>query len=506
MPNQFETAFDQLTAHFRETALLSSIEGLLGWDERTGLPPEAGAYRAEQITLLSGMIHSRVSDPRVGQWLDQLADSPLAEDPHSDAGATIRCLRRRYERKTKLSKQLVEQLARTSVLGQQAWVEARKQSDFGILQPLLERTIALKREEAAAIGYEEHPYDALLDDYEPDERTENVARVLGALRDELVPLVEAIKQSDVEAPVKIVCRRYPIEAQRSFSEEVARQIGFQFERGRLDVTEHPFCGGAGPNDTRITTRYDARLFNSAFFSVLHEAGHGIYEQGLRTEWFGLPPGNSVSLGIHESQSRLWENQVGRSRSFWERFFPDAQRAFPDALADASLDAFYFAVNDVRPSLIRVEADEATYNLHILIRFELEQALLNDELSVADLPAAWNEKYRDYLGVTPSSDTEGMLQDIHWPAGLVGYFPTYSLGNLYSAQFYEAADQALGGLDEQLRRGEFQPLREWLRANIHTHGQCYRAGDLVLRATGRPLSHDALMRYLRVKLGPLYGLG
>ena len=235
------------------------------------------------------------------------------------------------------------------------------------------------------------------------------------------------------------------------------------------MTTHPFCTGLGPHDCRITTRYDERHFPGAFFGILHEAGHGIYDQGLPPEQFGLPPGDAVSLGIHESQSRMWENLVGRSRAFWEYFYPQAQAAFPESLGDVSLDDFYFAINDVRPSLIRVEADEATYNLHILIRFELEQALLDDELRVADLPAAWNEKYRQYLGITPPNDADGVLQDIHWSAGLVGYFPTYSLGNLYAAQFFAKADHDLGGLHGQFAHGEFQPLRDWLREQIHRHG-------------------------------------
>ena len=271
------------------------------------------------------------------------------------------------------------------------------------------------------------------------------------------------------------------------------------------MTAHPFCSGLGPDDCRITTRFDEQFFPTAFFGILHEAGHGIYDQGLRTDLYGLPPSEAISLGIHESQSRMWENLVARSKPFWRHFYPAAQKAFPAALKDVPLDGFYFAVNDVRPSLIRVEADEATYNLHILIRFELEQALLLDDLQVADLPGAWNEKYRQYLGVTPPSDADGVLQDIHWSAGLVGYFPTYSLGNLYAAQFFQQADADLGGLDAQFARGEFAPLAGWLREKIHQTGQRFTAAELVRRVTGKPLSHQALIEHLRGKLGPLYGL-
>ena len=498
--------YELLCDHARETAMLVSIEELLGWDERIGLPPAAGEYRAEQMTYLAGMAHKRQTDPKIGEWLETLAESPLSEDPHSDSGATIRQLRRNYEKKIKLPQSLVEELTRTAVLGQQAWTKARENDDFARFQPLLEKMISLKQQEAEALGYAESPYDALLDEYEPDELTSNVSRVLADLRDQLVPLVGAIGQSDRKAKVDILARSFPIDSQESFGREIAARVGFDFNRGRLDVTHHPFCSGMGPNDTRITTRYDEHHFNSALFSILHEAGHGIYDQGLRTEMYGLPPGEAISLGIHESQSRLWENLVGRSHPFWERFYVDAQKAFSLALGDVPLDDFYFAINDVRPSLIRVEADEATYNLHILVRFELEQDLVGGNLLVADLPGAWKDKYREYLGIEPPNDADGVLQDIHWSAGLVGYFPTYSLGNLYASQMFEAAEAELGDLAGDFRRGRFEPLREWLGAKVHQVGQCYSAAELIERVTGKPLSHDALMRHLRGKLEPLYGLG
>jgi len=374
-----------------------------------------------------------------------------------------------------------------------------------LLQPLLGKTFDLKRAQAEALGYEECPYDALLDDFEPGELTSNVGRVLADLRQALVPLVGAIADSRRRPDVSILSRRYPIEMQEWFSRDAAAKIGFDFCRGRLDVTAHPFCTGLGPHDCRITTRYDEHFFNTAFFGTLHEAGHGIYDQGLRTEWYGLPPAEAISLGIHESQSRLWENLVGRSRAFWQYFFPAAQQAFPAALGDEALDPFYFAINDVRPSLIRVEADEATYNLHILIRFELERALLAGHLPIDELPGAWNDKYVQYLGIRPANDAEGVLQDIHWSAGLVGYFPTYSLGNLYASQFFAQAEADTGALAPQFAQGEFEPLRHWLREKIHARGQCYSAAELVLRTTKKPLSHAPLMAHLRHKLAPLYGL-
>ncbi|MDX1945283.1 MAG: carboxypeptidase M32 [Pirellulaceae bacterium] len=499
------SSLDELRQLARQAALLESIESALGWDERTYMPPAAGEYRAEQMTYIAGLVHQRRTDPRIGQLLGELATSPLAADKHGDAATTIRELRRDYDKHVKLPQSLVEEMTRASVLGQQAWVLARQNNDFASFAPHVERLFRLKRQQAECLGYAGHPYDALLDDYEPGAKTTEVAQVLADLRAELVPLVRAIMESGRRAPVEIVGRNYPAAAQEAFGKAAAAAIGFDFSRGRLDVTHHPFCSSIGPHDCRITTRYDEKFFNSAFFGILHEAGHGIYDQGLRTEQFGLPPGTYLSLGIHESQSRMWENLVGRSEPFWRHFFPQLQAAFPAAVANVALADFHFAINHVEPSLIRVEADEATYNLHIIVRFELEQALLTGDLPVADLPAAWRDKYREYLGIEPPHDKDGCLQDIHWSAGLIGYFPTYSLGNLYAAQLFEQADRDLGGLAEQFARGEFVPLKKWLNRQIHERGRCYSPAELAKLITGQPLSHAPLVRHLRGKFGPLYGI-
>jgi carboxypeptidase Taq len=498
------SSYDILCRLTRETALLQSIEALIGWDERTYMPPAAGEYRAEQMTYLSGVIHQRRTDKHIGELLGELATSPLTRDKHSDEATTIRQLQRDYDKQVKLPQALVEELTRASVLGQQAWVEARKNNDFPAFAPHIKKLFDLKRQQAEALGYQANSYDALLDDFEPDALTADVARVLADLRKELVLLVQAIQQAKQRPDASILTREYPAAAQEAFGKAAAAAVGFDFNRGRLDVTHHPFCSGMGPHDCRITTRYDEHFFPSALFGTLHEAGHGIYDQGLRPELYGLPPGMYVSLGIHESQSRMWENLVGRSRAFWQHFFPKFRETFPSA-RDVSLNDFYFAINGVQPSLIRVEADEATYNLHIIVRFELEQALLSGDLPVNDLPGAWREKYREYLGVEPADDADGCLQDIHWSAGLIGYFPTYSLGNLYAAQFFEQADKDLGGLAAQFSCGDFMPLKEWLQRNIHHRGQCYTATELVQLVTGKPLSHAPLIRHLRGKLEPLYGL-
>lgn len=497
-------SYQQLLAHTRETAILGSVLNVLEWDERTYMPPAGGEYRAEQSAYLAGLIHQRRTAPQIGEWLAELADSPLAADAQSDSGCVIRQLQKQYAKKQKLPQSLVEELTRTGSLAQHAWEAARKADDFKAFEPHLAKMIELKRAEAAAYGYDSTPYDPLLDDFEPGETTANVTRVLGALRDQLTPIVHAIAESSRRAPSDILERNYPRDAQAKFGQLAAAAIGFDFNAGRLDTTAHPFCAGVGPRDVRLTTRYNEQQFEGGLFSILHEAGHGIYDQGLPAEHYGLPTGEAISLGIHESQSRMWENLVGRSRAFWDYFYPQTQAAFPAALGSVSLDDFYFAINESKPSLIRTESDEATYNLHVIVRFELEQALLTGDLPVTELPAAWNAKYRQYLGIEPPSAANGVLQDVHWSAGLFGYFPTYALGNLYAAQFFEQAQRDLGDLNAQFRRGEFLLLREWLRAHIHSVGQRYSAAELVQRVTGSPLCHDALVRHLRTKFGTLYG--
>ena len=497
------SALQNIVQHARETTLLQTINAAIEWDERTYLPAAAGPYRAEQLTYLAGLIHQRQTDPRLGDWLEEAEREIGDDDPHSDRSTTIRMLGRDYEKRTKLPRQLVEALAKNSVEGQQAWVEARKEKSFSTLRPFLDRMVELKREQARATGFAECMYDALLDDYEPEEKTSCVRAVFASLRDELVPLLQSVLDSGYQVPVDMLHRQFPIAAQKEMGRLAAARIGFDFQRGRLDVTDHPFCTEFGPHDCRITTRYDERFFPSALFGTLHEAGHGIYEQGLRGEHYGLPPGRFVSMSIHESQSRLWENLVGRSHAFWIYFFPVAQQLFPAALGNVDVAAFLQAINEVKPSLIRVEADEVTYNLHVIIRFELEQELIEGTLPVADLPAAWNARYEELLGITPPDDGDGVLQDIHWSAGYVGYFPTYALGNLYAAQFLEQARRDLGDLEGQMQRGEFEPLRTWLATNIHQCGQCYSPAELVLKVTGKPLTQTPLISHLKQKLSDVY---
>lgn len=501
-----EQLYEELVTQLRQTERLKSCAHVLGWDEQTYLPPKGGEHRAEQLALLAGLIHERGTSPRLGELLEQLAGAGAQEENGSPRAANIREARRKFDRATKLPRKLVEELSRTTTLAQQAWVKARKNKSFPEFRPWLEKVVALKREEAEAIGSATgEKYDALLDDYEPGATSAQVAAVFDPLRERLVELVQAIRNSGRTPDISILTREYPIDAQRVFGVEAATAIGFDFEAGRLDEAAHPFCSGIGPGDCRLTTRYNDHHFPGAFFGTLHEAGHGIYEQGLPAEHYGTPAGEAASLGIHESQSRMWENLVGRSRSFWRHFFPIAQQQFPAALRDVDLDAFHAAVNDVRPSWIRVEADEVTYNLHIMLRFDLERALLRGDLQPADMPGVWNETFQSYFGMTPPDDTLGCLQDIHWSGGMIGYFPTYALGNLYAAQLFDKARGDVGDLDAMFARGEFQPLKEWLNTNIHRRGLCNRAADLVELVTGEALSAEPLLTHLHGRFGPLYGL-
>jgi carboxypeptidase Taq len=499
-------SYDALIAELRELALIESITSVLGWDEQTHLPPKGADHRANQISYLAAMRHRRFTSPRIGELLSAVESSDLMNDTEGDAAVNVRETRRNYDKARKLPESLVQEMSRHSVLSQQAWTEARKRADYTAFAPWLTKTLDLKTQEAKCLGFVKHPYDALLDQYEPNDTTADIARVFEQLRGPLVDLIRRVRESRRPAPpVQILERSFPAAAQETFARDAATAIGFDFDAGRLDVSVHPFCSELGPRDVRITTRYDEHQFNDAFFGVMHETGHGLYDMGLPAEHYGTPRGSFISMGIHESQSRMWENLVGRSRSFWSLFLPKARGAFSGALSGVSDDDWYRAINDIRPSMIRVEADEATYNLHILLRFELEQAMMSGDLGVSDLPGAWNERMQSYLGLTPPDAAKGVLQDIHWAFGGIGYFPTYTLGNLYAAQFFEQARTDLGDLDAQFTRGEFRPLLDWLRAKIHTHGQRYRARDLVRRVTGRDLTAQPLLDHLNRKAAEVYGV-
>jgi carboxypeptidase Taq len=502
------TAYNELIRLWHRQSLLASCSALLGWDEQTYMPKGGVEHRGRQMALLAGLHHDQVTDPRVGELLGVLQGPDIIADLEAPAAANVREIRRLHQRATRLPRSLVEEVAHTTSLAQQEWIAARQTADFGRFRPWLETIVALKRREAECLhdGDLQTPlYDALLDEYEPGAQSRDLATLFDALRRELVPLTAAIAASPRRPDRSILHREFPVDRQRHFGEAVAVATGFDFRHGRLDTTAHPFCTGIGPGDCRITTRFDTHDFSEGFFGILHETGHGLYDQGLDPAHYGTPLGEAVSLGIHESQSRLWENVVGRSRPFWEFFFPLARQIFHESLYDVSLDDFHFAINHVEPSTNRVRADEVTYNLHVLIRFELEQALLSGDLPAADLPGAWNERYREYLGITPQNDAEGCLQDIHWSAGLIGYFPTYTLGNLFAAQLFAQANADLGDQGAAFRRGDFTGLLAWLRQKVHRIGHFYPAARLIEQATGAPPDHRPLVQALRDKYSALYDL-
>jgi carboxypeptidase Taq len=500
-----EAAYSALIDLSRQAALLGSCAELLGWDEETYMPSGGTELRGRQMALLAGLYHERITDPRIGELIAEIEGSPLVSDPVSPEAVNVREIGRNHARACDVPRSLVEELARTTSLAQQEWAVAWRRSDWARFLPWLEKIIRLKRKEAESHGSGTSLYDALLEDYEPGCRTSSLTSMFALLRKELSPLLAEIRGAARQPDVGILARRYPFQRQKSFAHKVLTTVGFDFTRGRLDSTTHPFFSAIGPGDVRITTRYALNHFSEAFFATLHEMGHGLYEQGLLPAHHGTPMADAPSLGMHEGQARLWENAVGRSLGFWKQFFPLAQEKFPAALKEVKLDHFHFAVHHVVPSLNRVRADEVTYNLHIGIRFELEQALIAGDLKPADLPEAWNAAYERDLGVRPASDGEGCLQDGHWAAGMFGYFPTYTIGNIFAAQLVARARQELGDLDQIFADGEFAVLLDWLRRNVYEHGSRLSAPGLIESVTGNPPDPQALVKFLTARYRQVYGL-
>ncbi|GAB5603617.1 thermostable carboxypeptidase 1 [Thermus sp. FJN-A] len=507
-----EAAYENLLEFQRETAYLASLGALAAWDQRTMIPKKGHEHRARQMAALARLLHQRMTDPRIGEWLEKVEGSSLVQDPLSDAAVNVREWRLAYERARAIPERLMVELAQAQSEGESFWEEARPKDDWQGFLPYLKRIFSLTKEKAEIlyalpVAPGDPPYgelyDALLDGFEPGMRARELEPLFAELRSGLQALLDRILGSGRRPDTALLRRPYPKEAQRAFALELLSACGYDLEAGRLDPTAHPFEISIGPGDVRITTRYFEDFFNAGIFGTLHEMGHALYEQGLPKEHWGTPRGEAVSLGIHESQSRTWENLVGRSLGFWERFFPRAQEVFP-SLRDVALQDFHFAVNAVEPSLIRVEADEVTYNLHILVRLELELLLFRKELALEDLPGAWQEKYRAYLGVAPKDYKDGVMQDVHWSGGLFGYFPTYTLGNLYAAQFFGKAEEELGALEPMFARGEFRPFLAWARRKIHAEGSRFRPKVLVERVTGKAPSAKPFLDYLERKFTALYG--
>ncbi len=486
----------QLSEKIQEIYSLRSANALLGWDQETKMPPGGGEGRAMAMASLSKIIQEKYVDRQMGDLLEAALD---VSDTNPAQKAIIREIKRDRDRYLKIPAKLTEQMAKTSSLCQQNWAKARQTNDSASYNPWLSKMLDLCKEQAKCIGYTESPYDPMLDIYEPDMKTSEIRPVFSELKTAISSLLEKLEASKIQFPA-LPENGYSIDAQKLLNRALAEQLGFSLSSGRLDESAHPFTEGIWPGDVRLTTRYNEREILGALFGTIHEVGHGLYEQGFSPEYYGTPLAEAVSLGIHESQSRLWENQVGRSLSFWKYFYPELQKTFPNHFGSLKLNDFYKAINKVEKSFIRVDADELTYNLHIILRFELELELFSGNLQVENLEEAWKEKSKELLGIVPEEPRLGYMQDVHWSVGLFGYFPTYALGNIYSAQLFEKAKEQIPQLDELIEKGEFFHLREWLRKNIHQYGRQYQAAELMENACGEKISTGAFLNYLENKYG------
>lgn len=512
-------AYAELCALHKEAATLASVSALLSWDQETYMPRAGGGARSDQQSIMAAIVHERRTSPRIGELLEacERDASLLKSDP--DAAPNLREMRRDYDLATRLPGDLVAELAKVGSQSQEVWKEARSKNDFAMFAPWLEKMMSLQRRKAQCYGVPAggELYDSLLNVYEPGMTAARIQSIFTPLRSELADLISKVAACKVKVSTKCLQIKAGAEQQHAFGLKVLEAIGFDLNAGRLDTTAHPFCEGLAPGDTRLTTRYRDEKFTDALYGTMHEAGHGMYEQGLpklsragdngkaSPGLFGQPLADSISLGIHESQSRMWENFVGRSKAFWKWALPHARKHFGKPIGKYDAKDFFLATNTVTPSLIRVEADEATYNMHVMVRFELERAMISGDLAIKDLPGEWNSRYKEYLGIDVPDDRRGCLQDVHWSFGLVGYFPTYTLGNLYAAQFWETINEQIPDLMKLIGKGKFSPLREWLNENIHRHGRRYRAGELCERVTGKPLEAAPLLRHLKSKVEKVYGV-
>lgn len=473
---------------------------LLSWDQETYMPEGGAGLRARQQSTLAGISHDMFTAESLGNLLDQLSkDSSLDERQKANVSQT----NKDYKRAKKYTRAFVEEMSQSISEAFNAWQEAKSKSDFNIFAPKLKKLIELKRKECEMLGYKEHAYDALLDLHEPGLTTKDVETLFDEVRASLVPFVKSIAAKPLHSTA-LLHLNYDKTKQWDFSVHILKAMHFDFNYGRQDISVHPFTVNFGAQDVRVTTRIDLQNLSDCVTGTIHEGGHALYEQGLPASEYGLPSGEAVSLGIHESQSRLWENNVGRSIAFWKGQFPELQKHFPEQLKNSSAQDIFSAINVVQPSFVRINADELTYHFHIMIRFEVEKALFENKLQAEDIPALWNKRYKDYLGIDVPSAAEGCLQDVHWSHGSFGYFPTYSLGSFYAAQFFDKAKKDIPSLEKEIEGGNFSSLLKWLRENIHQHGKRYEAKELCERVTGEKLSFRFFMEYAKEKYGLLYG--
>jgi carboxypeptidase Taq len=498
-------SMNQLRAILAEVSDLNRAAQVLGWDQETYMPPGGVTARSEQLSTLSRLAHVRFTSEEVGRLLSDLEEETAGLPFDSLEKSLVRVTRRDYDQDRKLPAELIAEIVRAGSAAQPVWQKARRDADFKLFAPALEKNVELNRRMADALGYKDRPYDALLDRYEPGMTTDDLETIFAELKKAIVPLVADIARNADAVDDRVLYRGFDPAVQVKYALDVVTKLGYDLERGRQDISTHPFSTNFGPGDSRITTRVSRDFFNECLFGSIHESGHSMYSQGHGEELDRTSLWGGASPGVHESQSRLWENLVGRSRSFWKHFFPSLRNAFPDPLHDVDDEAFFRAVNKSYPSLIRVEADEVTYNLHIMLRFELENEMLEGTLKVRDLPEAWNARMKSYLGINVPNDRDGVLQDIHWSQVSFGIFPGYTIGNLIGAQLMAKIRTAIPDLDAQIEHGEFASLLGWLRKNVHRHGRKFTPNELLERATGKPLTPGPWIAYAREKYGALYAV-
>jgi len=492
--------YEKYKAHLIKIADIDSTIALLNWDQEVMMPEKGANTRAQQIATLSGLRHEIFTENSFGDLLNILSDSKLSDEEQRNVNET----KKEYNRSKKYSTDFVQLMSKTISQAFTAWQEAKTNNDFSVFAPFLEKLVELKKQECEIIGYNGHPYDALLDEFEPGSNVKDLDVLFTDVKSQLVDFVQDIAQAP-QNNEQMMFQFYDKDKQLAFTESLLSQMGYDFKAGRQDLSSHPFSISFGSLDARVTTRVNENNLSEIMWSSIHEGGHALYEQGLKIENYGLPAGTYLTLGIHESQSRLWENNVGRSLGYWKNNFKNLQKTFSENLSEYSTEDFYNAMNIVKPSLIRTSADELTYHFHVLIRYEIEKELIGGTIEVKDLPEIWNAKYKEYLNIDVPSDTEGVLQDIHWSHGSFGYFPTYSIGSFYATQFFEQAKKDIPNLEQQIESGDFKALLNWLRTNIHQHGRLFAASELCERVTGEKLNFKYFMDYAKDKYSKIYNL-
>jgi carboxypeptidase Taq len=502
MTTNTKNAYSDLVDKLEEISRLGGVMSTLHWDQEVIMPSGAAQSRAKQISALAGVIHERSTDPKLGDCLSALSE----EDPstfNQFEACNIREAQREYDKETKVPKKLVQEMAELGSKGHFVWIKARKDNKFSDFAPTLERFIELKKEWAACVFPDLSAYDANIDNFERGTTMAEIAPIFERLKAELIPLIKSVREAKYQPDTSFLEGTFPVDRQEALGKQISRDMGFAFDQGRMDVSVHPFCGGGHPTDVRITTRYHDSDFIESLYAVIHETGHGLYEQGRMKEGRDLPVSEALTMGIHESQSLFWERMIAQNKAFCAHYIETIRATFPQNLEAVTSDTLYEAINTCNPSFIRVEADELTYPLHVILRFEVEMGLFDGSVRVCELPELWNDKMENYLGVRPPTDTLGVLQDVHWSGGAFGYFPSYTLGAMYACQFFNTMQSELPDTLKHIESGNFSPIKNWLNAKIHSQGSLYSPQELVQRITGEPLNPDHFINYLKTKYHAIY---